>query len=287
MEQGITFYDPQHHRPFAALYGQDPKVGCLYFAALTLWLCGYPDQAVQRANEAIAVARELARPFSLAGALSFAAAVHQFRHEGSAAQQRAEEAISLSTEHGFPQWLMVGAILRGWALAVQGQSTEGIAQMQKGLAAQRASGAEMSRSYFLSLLAESYNKTGQIAEGLNAITEALAVVDKNSEHVAEAELYRLKGELLLAQEGFRLQAVGFREKTEEAEECFLTAISLARRQGAKSWELRAATSLARLWQRQGKHQEARNTLSEIYGWFTEGFDTADLLTAKTLLDQLG
>ena len=281
VEQGIAFYDPQYHRPLASLYGQDPKVGCLYFAALALWLCGYPDQAVQRAQEAIALATELSRPFSLAGALSFAAAVHQFRHEGKAAQELAEAALTLATEHGFPQWLMVATILRGWTLAEQEHTTEGIALMQRGLTAQQASGAEMSRPYFLSLLADTHCKTEQSTEGLRAIDKALETVRKNGEHSAEAELYRLKGELTL-----QSSVQGLESRVKEAEACFLKAIAAARAQSAKSWELRAVMSLSRLLQQQGKQTEARQMLAEIYEWFTEGFDTADLLAAKMLLAEL-
>jgi predicted ATPase len=291
VEQGIAFYDPQLHHSRVSFYGQDPKVGCLYWAALTLWLLGYPDQALKRSYEAITLAQELSRPFSLAGALNFTATVHQFRREGKAAQEQAEAAIALSTEHGIPQWLMVGMIVRGRALAEQGQVEEGIALMCQGLTAQRASGVEMSRPYFLVELTEAYAKGGQVEEGLNVAAEALTVVDRTGDHVAEAELYRLKGELTLQQE-----ARGWRPETspqasraveQEAKGYFLKAIEIARRQQAKSWELRAVMGLARLWQQQGKKEEARQMLAEIYGWFTEGFETADLRAAQALLKELG
>ena len=161
-----------------------------------------------------------------------------------------------------------------------------VEQIRQGLADYRATGAELFRPYYLALLAEAYGKGGQAAEGLTVLAEALATVEKTGERFHEAELYRLKGELLLAQEGYRLQAVGYREKIEEAEECFWKAIEIARRQQAKSLELRAVTSLARLWQQQGKKHEARQLLAEIYDWFTEGFDTKDLQETKTLLEEL-
>jgi predicted ATPase len=168
---------------------------------------------------------------------------------------------------------------RGWALVEQGQGEEGIAQIRQGLTAYRATGAEMARPYFLTLLAEAHGKVGEAEQGLAALGEALAQVEQTGERWYEAGLYRLKGELLLAQ-------AGPKGKTEEVEQCFLQALAVARRQQAKSLELRAATSLARLWQQQGKHHEAHDTLSEIYGWFTEGFDTKDLQEAKALLDEL-
>ena len=167
--------------------------------------------------------------------------------------------------------------MRGWALTAQGEGAEGIAQMRQGLVAYRATGAELHRPYFLSLLAEAYGKVGQPEEGLTVLVEALATVDNTGERNWEAELHRRKGELLLMQQG---------QKVGEAEECFRKALDTARRQQAKSLELRAAMSLSRLWQQQGKQEEARQMLAEIYGWFTEGFDTADLQEAKALLEEL-
>ena len=184
--------------------------------------------------------------------------------------------MALASEKGFPQFVALGMIMRGWALAVQGQGEEGIAQLHQGLAAFRAAGAEISRSRDLALLAEAYGKVGQTEVGLTVLAEALAVVDKTGERYWEAELHRLKGELLL---------VLSTDNTTEAEACFHQALDIARRQEAKSLELRVATSLSRLWQ-QGKRAEACALLAPIYGWFTEGFDTADLREAKGLLDAL-
>ena len=172
---------------------------CLSYAAWVLWFLGYPDQALKRSQEALALAAGLSHPFSLAFALGFAAVLHQLRREEQAAQERAEAVIALSTEQGFPFWLALGTILRGWALAEQGQGEEGIAQIRQGLAAYRATGAEIVRPYFLALLAEAYGKVGQAEEGLSVLAEALALVDKTGERFYEAELYRLKGELTLQQ----------------------------------------------------------------------------------------
>jgi class 3 adenylate cyclase/predicted ATPase len=286
LEQEVALYNPQKHRGYTSRGEFDPGVYGLSFVALVLWTLGYPDQALKRIQEAVTLARELSHPYSLTVALNWSAWLYQFRREGQAVQERAEAAITLSTERGFPFWLVHSAVLRSWALAEQGRGEEGIAQIRQGLAAQQATAAEGLRPHFLGLLTEAYGKVGQAEEGLITLTEALTLVDKNGERFWEAELYRLKGEFLLTQEGHRLQAIGYREKTEEAEACFLKAIDIARKQQAKSLELRATVSLARLWQIQGKKDEARQTLAEIYNWFTEGFDTKDLQEAKALLDSL-
>ncbi len=295
-EQGLALYGPQHHRAQAFLYtGHDPGVCGWSELTLTLWLQGHPAQALQSSHKALALAHELTHPFSLAFALYFAAMLHQLRQEGQAAQARVEAAITLSAEQGFSYWLALGTILRGWVLAEQGQGEEGIAQMCQGLATHRAAGAGTLQPYYLALLAEAHGKVGQVEEGLNTLAEALIVMDKNGERFYEAELYRLKGELTLQK--FRVPSSEFQVTAPqppassthaevEAEACFLKAIEITKRQQAKSLELRATMSLARLWRQQGKQHEARTTLSEIYGWFTEGFDTKDLQEAKALLEKI-
>jgi predicted ATPase len=275
--QGIALYDPTQHRASASLYGDDAGVVCRIYAARALWCLGYPNQGLVRSQEALTLAQQMAHPFSLGYALSAAALFHQFRREMPAAQEYAESAISLATEQGFPHWMAVGTILHSWALAQQGQAQEGIEQIHQGLIAWRATGAEQARPYFLALLAEAHGITGKPEAGLTVLTEALAHVDTTGERWYESELYRLKGELLLQQNA---------DNQAEAGTCFHHALSTARAQQAKSWELRVATSLARLWQQQGKRQEARDLLAPIYNWFTEGFDTADLQEAKALLDAL-
>jgi predicted ATPase len=244
---------------------------------MAIWMLGYPDQARESILEALTLAQELTHPFSLGFALSMAAVIHQFVREAQAVQERAEALMTLSTEQGFPYYLAFGTILRGWALTAQGEAVEGIAQMRQGLVAYRATGAELHRPHFLSLLAEAEGEVRQPEEGLMVLVEALAIVDNTGERNWEAEVHRRKGELLLMQQG---------QKVGEAEECFRKALDTARGQQAKSLELRAATSLSRLWQQQGKRNEARQMLSEIYGWFTEGLDTADLKEAKVLLEEL-
>ncbi len=229
LEQGIAVCDPQQHRFRTFLYGQDPRVGCLSYAAAVLWCLGYSDQALKRSHEALALAHELSHPFSLAFALLLAAIFHQRRREWRGTQERVEADITLSTEQGFQYLLASGTIWRGWALAEQGQGEEGIAQIRQGLAAWRATGAEIFRSHSLAMLAEAYGKVGQAEEGLSVLAEALDVVDKNGEGEYEAELYRLKGQLTLES-----QVESHNSKVEEAETCFLKAIEIARRQKAKS-----------------------------------------------------
>ena len=278
LEQGIALYHPQQHRTHAFLYGQDPGIGCRVYAALALWVLGYPDQALQRGQEGLSLARELSHPFSLAFALTRTAWLHGFRREWQAAQEQAEALIALAREQGFAQWLAVGRMQWGETLAAQGRGDEGIPQIHQGLAALRATGAELGRPSFLGWLAEAYGTEGQPEEGLRVLAEAVAAAHNVGERWYEAERHRLKGDLLLA-----LSA----DHQAEAAACFQQALAVARQQQAKSWELRAATSLSRLWQQQGKQAEARELLAPIYGWFTEGFDTADLQEAKALLEELG
>jgi predicted ATPase len=200
LEQGIALYDLQQHRSLAFLHGgYDPGMACLCYAAIALWHLGYPDQAVKRSQEALTLAQELSHPFSLAMALYVAAWLYQFRREAERAQEQTEALIARATEQGFSVFLAQGTILRGWALAEQGLGEGGIGQLRRGLAAYWATGAELWRPHSLALLAEAYGKTGQGEEGLTALAEALALVDKTGERWHEAELYRLKGELTLQQ----------------------------------------------------------------------------------------
>jgi predicted ATPase len=295
LEQGIALYDPQQHRSLAFLYGNDPGVLCFCHAAWTLWLLGYPDQALQRNHEALTLAQGLSHPNSLACALNFSGWLHQYRRERQAVEERTRAMVALSTEQGFAFWLAWGTIQQGWALAEQaylpdrqGQGEEGLTLIRQGIAALQAVGEEVGRSYCLALLAEVYGKEGQAKEGLAVLEEALALVHRTGGRYCEAELYRLKGQLTLKQFGVRSSEFGVPnpQAEAEAEACFHKAIEIARRQQAKAWELRAAMSLARLWQLQGKKEEARQVLAEIYGWFTEGFDTADLQDAQALLREL-
>ncbi len=283
LEQGTALYAPQQHHSLAFLYGEDPGLVCQLYAAWTLWHLGYPDQALKKVKKALNLAQELSHPHSLAFALNWTASVHQLRREGKAAKERSEAAITISTEQGFSERLIMGTICRGWALAERGQLEEGIAQMRQGIADWQAIRGELALPMHLSMLAEACGKARQVKQGLNSVAEALAEVNETGERSFEGELYRLKGELL------RKELPDKRKRAEietEVEACFLRALEITRHQRAKSFELRATVSLSRLWQQQGKVEKARGILGEICGWFTEGFDTADLKEAKTILEGL-
>jgi predicted ATPase len=278
LKEGIARYTPDQRRAPVFRIGQDPGVGCRAYAAATLWLLGYPDQALAHIHEAMALAHALLHPFSLAYARCWAAIVSQWRRDVLAVYEQAEAAITLSTEQRFLLWEAVGTILRGWVLALQDQDEEGLAQVLQGIAAFRATGAALVVPYYCTLLVEVSAHLGHIEDGLQALAEAHTLVEQQEERWWEAEVHRLRGVLLLRQSGIS-QA--------EAETWLQRALDVARRQEAKSLELRAAMSLGRLWQQQGKQAEAQALLAPIYGWFTEGFDTADLQEAKALLEELG
>jgi predicted ATPase len=276
-KQALALYTPQARGALAVRYGLDLGVGSHSYLVRALWALGFPEQALQHSQAARTLAEEVAHPLSLVQALLYAAIVHQCRREVPAAHAQAAAAMTLATEQGFVQRVAWGTVLHGWALAMQGQGEAGLAEIRQGLAAELATGATLNQPYFLGLLAEAYGAGGHPDAGLTILAEALAVLDTTEVCDYDAELSRLRGALLLQ------QAV---PDAVQAEACFHQALDVARQQQAKSWELRAATSLARLWQSQGKRQDAYDVLAPVYHWFTEGFDTADLQEAKTLLDQL-
>jgi predicted ATPase/class 3 adenylate cyclase len=277
LEAGIVHYTPDQRRTPVFRMGQDLGVGCRAYAARTLWLLGYPAQAPARVHEALTLAQALAHPYSLAYAQCLAAMVAQFRRDVPAVHEQAEATVTLATAQGFPQWAHQGTSLRGWALAMQGQGEEGLAQIRQGIAAWRATGGAVIVPYLCTLLADVCDHLGYPEDGLQALAEAHTLVEQQEERWWEAEVCRLRGVLLLRQP-VPPQA--------EAEACFQRALDVARLQEAKSLELRAAMSLSRLWQQQGKRAEAYELLAPVYGWFTEGFDTADLQEAKALLEEL-
>ncbi len=278
-EEGLALYDPERDRAEAARYGfVDSGTACHSHLGWVLWHQGYPDEALRHAEEAIAAARAASHPLSEAWALCRAAEVHQLRSEVALCRELAEAALALATEQVLPYWAAISTVLSGWALVKQGQAQEGLARLRAGFGAYRATGAKVYEPAWLGLLAEACVAAGRIEEGLAAVGEALAVVEETAARVYQAELNRLEGELRLASN----------EPDEGAAEAsFRKAIAIARGQGAKSFELRAASSLARLLARQGKREEAHDLLAPVYAWFTEGFDTADLKAAKALLDALG
>jgi predicted ATPase len=293
LERGIAAYDPQQVRAFFVRTVQDPGVACLSHTATALWYLGYPDQALDRIHQALALAQELSHPFSLAWVLCNLAAHYQLRHEEHFVQEQAEAAMRLAQEQGFPFCLAWAETYHGWALAQRGQGAEGIAQIHRGMAAYKAMGIEAQRPQFLLLLAEASAQAGQRKEEPQVLTEASEGIHQMGVRRWEAEVQRLKGEFLLDSIAHGKSSTTSKERKKkdrnhwpEAEQCFQTARTIARRQSTKSLELRAAVSLSRLWQTQGKKEEARQMLAEIYSWFTEGFDTKDLQEAKALLEEL-
>ncbi len=281
LKMGINNYDPEMHQSLTLPYGQDPGVANLSYASLNLWCLGYPDQASERYSEALGLARELSHPYSIALALAFASWVSLFRREESALQELTEEIINLSMKYDFALFVAVGKLLGGWALVQLGRVEEGIGQMQYSLSTaaltNETQDAGSAAPHLLIQLVGPYIKVGRYEEGLRVVEQAIALIDKEQEwQWIESEVYRLKGE--------SLRMLG--ASTADVEDNFLHAVGIARQQEAKSLELRATTSLSRLWRSQGKQKEARQMLATIYDWFSEGFDTLDLQEARALLDEL-
>lgn len=317
LEQSFALYNPQLPQPKVFLTGQDPRAGSLAHLAVLLWIIGYPDQARERSRQALAVARETVFPYSRALASNLAATLNAGCRDFPAVAHHAEVARTFAQECGFVHLLTMGMVLQGWALVMLGKGDEGIALMQAGLKQQQAGGVGIGEVSYRLLLAEAYSKTDQVESALQALTDAVTAAEQTGERTFEAELYRLKGELVL-QSGVRgleseeekqklkgknqkeTRGVGLEASSpphqapslkpqapkgvrQEAEGYFRKAIDIAQRQQAKSLELRATISLARLWQQQGSQHEAHSMLSKVYNWFTEGFDTADLCEAQALL----
>ncbi len=270
--QALTLYEPERCYHFFASSGVNPAVSAEAWAALSLWFLGCPDQALEKTRQAIRRAQN--HVYSLASAQAQAGLLHQCRREPELVREWADAAIRVATENGFPYWAAVGGVLRGWGLAVQGQSAEGIAEIQQGLAGCRAAGVEMDRPYYLALLAEALCCDARPKDALCALDEALGMISNTRTFFYEAELHRLRGSVLMAVHKSRLTDV---------ESSYQQALEVARRQEALCLELRAAVSLACLWRDQGKQNEARDLLAKIYGRFTEGFGTADLAEANEIL----
>jgi len=294
-DKALLLYDPEGHRDDAFRYSQNPGVGTRCHASWTLWFLGEPDQALARSEEALALARELSEPHGLAHAFFFAAILHQLRREHRRAREYAEAAIAVASEHGLVVYQASSTVALGWALIEQGSPEEAIEHIRRGLAAHQARGTELLRPHFSALLAEALDKSRLDEEALRVLEDALQVADRHGERYYQAELYRLKGELLLKKTTARAAsavvgeaAVDFSESPPvfSAEACFNQSIKIAQRQKAKSLELRAAMSLAHLYQKLGKRDEARALVAQIYDRFTEAFDTVDLRAAKALLAEL-
>jgi predicted ATPase len=275
-QKGLRLYNPVMHRSHAALYGgHDPGVCAGNTLGFVQWLLGYPDMAVESSANASALAERLAHPFSWSTAHLWAAALHQFRREPEASLRRVIAAEVLLTEHRLAAVFNL-RVLRGGALLAQGGITEAVACLRDGLVEQMTAGQnQLMRQYGFALLAEALSHAGDFDGALSAAAEGLAVAERSGERWWEAELHRLKGVLVFSSGA-----------SAESEACFVRSIRIAQRQEAKSLELRSATSLARLWRAQEKREQAHELLAPVYGWFTEGFDTADLRDAKAVLDEL-
>jgi predicted ATPase len=276
-ERVLALYDPAHRSSPIYLAGADPRVACLLFKALILLCQGFPERALAINKEGLAAAYNLGHAFTTSQALYLTCLLHQIRRERRVVQERARALMALATEHGLVGWAPSGAILHGWAVADGGETLAGIAELRQGLAAKEAIGVLQHTPSGLGLLAGLSIAIQNSGEALSVLDEALARVNRLEERWFEAELYRLKGDALL---------ILSPERAAEAEACYHQALAVARDQGASLWELRAATSLARLWRNQSRRAEARDLLAPVYGWFTEGFETADLKDAKALLDEL-
>ena len=238
-------------------------------------MLGYSDQASDQIREALALAREVAHPFSLAQVEFFTAYYYMFSRSFELSLDYCQELVDLSKSQDFSFWLVYGGLNQGCCWVHTGQTSDAIARLQEGLATRAKMGSKIGVPTYLIFLAEAHMISGNPHDGLNTIAQAFVMIEESGERIVEAECHRTKGELLI-----RLEAES------EAEESFIKSLEIAGSQSARLWELRTSMSLARLWQKQGKQTEARELLAEIYGWFTEGFDTPDLVDAKSLLEEL-
>jgi predicted ATPase len=276
-ETAASLYRPDEHRDSAFRYGQDIGVSAFVQLSWALWHRGYPEQSARAADRALAYSRELGHAHTLAYALCLAGRAALFARDIATVHAYGNECVMLANEHGFAQWAALGRILQGWADAQRGEATTGIARIRDGLAADEATSARLQVPLYSVLLADALALAGKIEEGLATLDDALATAAVSGVRGWDAEIHRLRGELTA-----RLP----HPDPAKAEQSFRTAVAIAREQGTRGYELRAAVSLARLWREQGRREEARDLLAPVYGWFTEGFDTADLKDAKALLDEL-
>jgi predicted ATPase len=279
-EHALARYDPKLHRSLRFVYGQDPQVEALSFEVYDLWYLGYPDRALAKGEEALVLAAELDHPFSTVWALAFGGRAYRRHGMVQRVQQISEQQAILGSEYGIRLAEAESLINSGWVLSKRGQRGEGIAQVNRGLAIWQSTGMTLHFPEFLVLLAEMYVAAGQPDKAANALERSREIMCQTEERYHEAELCRLEGELLLAQDPSRAP---------EAERSLCQAIDVARQQQSKMCELRATVSLCRLWLGQegtDKRQAAHETLSAVYGWFSEGFDTPELQEAKALLEVL-
>ena len=277
LEKSIALYEPEADRTLCLIYGEDPAIASLNWLTWVLWFRGFPEQALARSHEALDKAQQLSHANTTGFALAYAAVLRHFCRDRKAAREKAQAAVDFSTEQNVPVFEAYGTVMRGWSLVEDGHPEEGVAQMHRGVAEWKAAGAVIMLPFFFALLAQGYERCGNLEEGLKLLNDAFDQVKRSGEYMWEPELHRLRATLLLS--------VSLKNAP-EAETCFRKAMDVAQQQSAKSLELRAATSLGRLWHDQSKGEEARNLLAPIYNWFSEGFETAELKDAKALLEQL-
>ena len=277
LDRAIALYDPAEHRPLATRFGQDSAVTILGYRAWALWLLGYPEAALQAAHDALKNAREIGQATALMYALAWAAIPYTLCGDRAEAAAQANELAALAEDKGSLLWKAYGMIYQGSVLALAGRASEAAEMLISGIAAWRTTGATFQMPFYLPHLARTHAELGQFEEAWHCIGEAMTAVETTKEKWCEAEIHRTAGELSL---------VSPVPDAAKAEALFERALAIAREQKAKSWELRAAMSMARLWRDQGERQQAHDLLAPIYGWFTEGFDTPDLKGAKALLDEL-
>jgi predicted ATPase len=281
-ERAVSRYNSAHMESYFAVYPAcDPGFVALYLASNALCCLGYPDRALARGREGLALARKSSHAFTLVAGTAVSACVYALRRDAETGLKLCDEGVRVATERGFQQLAAACTAYRGCMLVELDRAAEGIVQLQEGIEGWQALGAQGMQTGFVAMLADGYRQVGRITEGLNAVAEGLAISERTGERWYDAELYRIRGELLLQQDA----RVGS-DVESEAQACFQQAHGIAQRQHAKWWELRASVSLARLLASQGRLDEARTMLGEIYNWFTEGFDTPDLKDAKALLKEL-
>jgi predicted ATPase len=276
-DHALALYDPGKHRPLAMRFGQDVGVASLALRSWCSWLLGYPDAALRDADRAISDAREIGQAASLMLPLCATSVSRILCGDYTAAIAQSDEAIALAEKKGAAMWSAWGILNRGCVLALTGKGAEATNVLTSALGAWRSTGASVYRPWFLSHLAKAYASIRQTDEGWRCIAEAVTAIDATQERWCEAEVNRISGEIALLPP---------EPDVAKGRVYFERALSIARAQQAKSWELRASMSLARLWRHQGKVQQARELLAPVYGWFTEGFDTLDLKEAKALLEEL-
>ena len=276
-DQALATYDPAEHSPLATRFGQDIGVVILSFRSVALWLLGYPEASRNDAEHALKNAREIGQAATLMYALSVTAPSHFFCGNFAAANSQADELVALAEEKSALYWKAQGTIEQGSVFALTGKASNAVQMITSGMTAWRSTGATLFTPWYLSYLSRAYADLGQFDDAWRCIGEAMTTVETTKERWYEAEVNRIAGEIALRSP---------EPNAAKAEAYFERALAVARTQQAKSWELRAAMSMARLWRDQGKRDEARELLAPVYGWFTEGFDTLDLKEAKALLDEL-